>query len=709
MPIDPYSPCPGGTGKKVKFCCADLVGELEKIGRMLEGKQQQACLDHIERLEARFPGRACLMTTKALLQHGLGQESQARETTQKVLASNPENPIALAEAAIFGISETGALAAVEPLQRAIAASGSTIDSKVFEAIGIVAVSLLNEGHIAAALAHATLLTRIVPDYSLSANLLVSVMQNPGVPLPMKDLPQPLSPAPGDAPWKAQFDDALGAGAKAQWLRAAERFEAIAAGAPDAAPVWRNLALMRAYLADEARSAAALRHYAKLDVPFDDAADALVLAHFLDSENVRTLVDLVSIPYPIADQERLAARLASDRRVVKLPIDGVDWGGADGPPPRSAHLLLDKPLAQTGVGLAVESVSEVLGRMFVYGRETDREARLELVVHRDQFATAAEALAQVTGDTLRSAEAEEVLGSIPLLQHTLGASSHLPDDTPPDDVRRVAVERRRKLLTEKWTTTANDLLDGRTPAEAAAEGAQRANLLAALRVVEFSLADPLSGDESTAMRERLGLPPDEPIDPAQTPLGSLGLTRLARLQVEKLSDDDLQHAYRRAAFARIKPALVKLVDELLARPSLEGKVDKAQALGVLAATESDGGKALELIGKARTLAEAAGQSSAPWDLEELDLLLAHGEGEAAMRLINHLQSKHRGEAGVMERLLQILYDAGLVDEHGRPIQRQRAEPAGLVVPGAAAEPGKLWTPDGETGSGKKAALWTPGME
>ena len=35
-----------------------------------------------------------------------------------------------------------------------------------------------------------------------------------------------------------------------------------------------------------------------------------------------------------------------------------------------------------------------------------------------------------------------------------------------DARRVAVERRRKLLTEKWTTTANDLLDGRTPAEAA---------------------------------------------------------------------------------------------------------------------------------------------------------------------------------------------------------------------------------------------------
>ncbi|HUY33589.1 MAG TPA: hypothetical protein VMV69_12640 [Pirellulales bacterium] len=709
MPMDPYSPCPGGTGKKVKFCCSDLVGELEKIDRMLEGKQQQGCLDHIERLETRFPDRACLLTTKALLQHGLGLVAQALDTTRQVLASHPENPIALAEAAIFGISETGARAAVEPLQRAIAASGNAIDTKVFEAMGVVAMSLLNEGCLVAALAHATLLSRIVPDHPLPANLLVSVMQNPGVPLPLKDIPQPLSRAPDGAPWKARFDDALALGEKAQWWGAAERFKALAAIAPDAPQVWRNLALLRAYLGDEAGSAAAWRHYATLDVSLDDAADALVLAYFIDAENARTLVDLISVPYPLADPERLAAALASDRRVVKLSIAGVEWSGAEGPPPRSAHMLLDKPLAPTGVGLSAESVSEVLGRVFVFGRETDREARLELVVKRDQFAAAADVLAQVAGDTLRAAEAEKILGATTLLQSALGGSSQLPNDTPPDDIFRLDAERRRKVLTEKWTSTANDLLDGRTPAQAAGDLTPRANLLAALRVVEFSLADPPSGSESAALRERLRLPANEPIDPAITPVKQVRLTRLARLQVEKLSDDDLQHAYHRAVYAHVKPALVKLVDELLARPSLDGKVDKAQALGVLASTETDSGKALELIGKARVMAEAAGQSSALWDLEELELLLASGELEAAMRLFNHIQTQHGREPGVMERLARILYDAGLIDEHGRPIQRQPAEPAGLVVPGGATEPGKLWTPGGETSSGKKAALWTPGMQ
>ncbi len=44
MPIDLYSPCPGGTGKKIKFCCPDFVNELNEIERLIEGEQFAACL-----------------------------------------------------------------------------------------------------------------------------------------------------------------------------------------------------------------------------------------------------------------------------------------------------------------------------------------------------------------------------------------------------------------------------------------------------------------------------------------------------------------------------------------------------------------------------------------------------------------------------------------------------------------------------------------
>ena len=49
MPIDPYAACPGGTGKKIKFCCADLVGDLEQLDRLIEGEQISAALEQVER------------------------------------------------------------------------------------------------------------------------------------------------------------------------------------------------------------------------------------------------------------------------------------------------------------------------------------------------------------------------------------------------------------------------------------------------------------------------------------------------------------------------------------------------------------------------------------------------------------------------------------------------------------------------------------
>ena len=66
MAIDPYSPCPGGTGKKIKFCCSELMGDLEQIERLTEGQQYAAALAEVDRLTQLHPGRACLMANRRL-------------------------------------------------------------------------------------------------------------------------------------------------------------------------------------------------------------------------------------------------------------------------------------------------------------------------------------------------------------------------------------------------------------------------------------------------------------------------------------------------------------------------------------------------------------------------------------------------------------------------------------------------------------------
>src|SRR5690554_6856755 len=147
MPIDPYASCPGGTGKKIKFCCPDLTGELEKIQRMIEGDQRAACLDHIESLEAKYPDRACLLSIRAMLEAQAGQEEKSAATLARFIEKYPDNAVALAEKAALLAGRGDCLAAVAVLQDALEKCVETLPTQAYDAIGLVGQSLAAEGQL----------------------------------------------------------------------------------------------------------------------------------------------------------------------------------------------------------------------------------------------------------------------------------------------------------------------------------------------------------------------------------------------------------------------------------------------------------------------------------------------------------------------------------------------------------------------------------
>jgi hypothetical protein len=139
------------------------------------------------------------------------------------------------------------------------------------------------------------------------------------------------------------------------------------------------------------------------------------------------------------------------------------------------------------------------------------------------------------------------------------------------------------------------------------------------------------------------------------------------------------------------------------------IPPADAYQRMLAVERDPQRALALVDAARELAKQAGQSTASWDLAELELHITSGNAEQAKELLTRIEREHRNDPQVAAALYQLLYETGVISDQmaAQPHPHLHAHediPATAVA--AAAEPSRIWTPDSDRPAGGKSALWTP---
>lgn len=717
MSIDPYSPCPGGTGKKVKFCCPDLLGEMEKIYRMLDGEQRAACLEYIEKLESKYPDRACLLSIKSTLQMQLGQKEQAAATLSQYQQKYPDNPVALAEAAITKIDEGDTPAAVISLQHALEASDRELPPQVYSTMGMLSQGLLLTGYVHAARHHLMMQMSIKLDREDERPLamLMRIDGSPEFPLLLKQ-DFNLILAPSDALWKKDFDENIQLAHRGLWLKAEQGLTALAAKTGDWPLICQTLAELRSRLADVEGATKALRKLAEQSVPLDDAVEAEALAQVYDPETTSDKLDVLGVEYGVSDIDLLISKLMVHRQADRIP-DEMLRRDDDQPPAKASFWLLDKALPETGVGASRASVPHTLGRVSIYGKQTDREARVELGAYRnEQLAAAQKVLTEIAGDTLGTVREEKVLGQTTVVVPVLNMNLRFPDDTPVEDRRKVLTEERRDRLINVWPDLPQGLFGGKTAREAAGDPKYKVRVLGAILMLELTDDASHLVIDFNELRSTLGLPTLGMVEIEPNTARELPLVRLSRLDVKKLSDDDLMDAFHRATHYRYDTAILKLATEVVGRPSLDEKMDRSEAYSVLMQVEPDVQKRLEYLNEGRKLSLLAKHSCVSWDLEEFTLRLALGQATEAQNTLNHIRNYHLQEPGVAQALMQVLVEAGIIRPDGTPVAAAPgAGAAGLVVPGAAAqaEPGKIWTPGsdlpggGAGGGGKKSAIWTPG--
>ena len=252
------------------------------------------------------------------------------------------------------------------------------------------------------------------------------------------------------------------------------------------------------------------------------------------------------------------------------------------------MLLDRPMPESAEGLSLETVPRLLGQALLFGRQTDREARLEVMgVAGDELQAVKDMVREAAGDAVEPQPKEEVVGHWSASQKLLRAAWQPPRGASAEQLRALVDQHRRDAILNRWPDLKLGVLDGRSPREVAGDESYRVRLLAAIMVLEH-WSERLPGEfDFNELRARLGLPVLGPIDPRQQPVErpADGAARAAERGRAFRRGSDCWPITAPAAFA-IRPALRKFAEAIVDRPSLADSDERLHAYATLARNEED---------------------------------------------------------------------------------------------------------------------------
>ena len=723
MTLDQYQMCPCGSGKKVKFCCSrDIVNDLDRLDQMIQGEQRLAAIEKIESLLAKHPDRASLLMVRAEVELGLKEYEKARETSNQLLKIAPTNPSVLALPAILDIVEgRSVLQAVEDLQTAFSAVENVVTARMYEAVMLVAMTLLKSGLPVAAKGHLQLALALSDSKDeRCTSALMQLNHSRSIPLLLRE-PLDLDTPPENVTWHIEFTSAMQDVFRGRWQQGAEKLTEMSLRILDAPAILKNLAVLSAWLGRNEVAEKAFRSYAQIrDLPLDERVHAEAIAQLLDPNLERQMVPVVGIEVEINDADRLMEQLLSHEQLRQLQVD-PDRPETGEPPPRAIFELLDRKMPESGKDLELEAIPRSLATLALFGKQTNRDARLELnFAKTEEEVNPVDVIKKIGGDTVGNVIGEErVISQLPRISAAVFGTWRIPEDAEVDRRRQMVNQLRREALTDRWPEMESPLYDGLTPKAAAQDSKYKASVLGEILVLDMAAQEGTWELDLNELRSKLELPTRDPIESGSFDVDRLPVHDFSRLDPPNLSDDELLTTYRRSYSVMAVQPLREMAREVIQRPSLDEKIDKVEAYDILSDVATNTDEALQYLEQARKLATADGESPAQWLIDELEIRLLRGEVDHFTQLMKEIQTRYMKEPGVGPALLQVLSRYGLVTPDGRvsvPGKREAAAAADQKDADASSATG-VWTPAAEAPAAEAPAgepkqeskLWVPGMD
>jgi hypothetical protein len=711
MSLDPYRLCPCGSGKKIKFCCSkDILSDLDKVIRSIEGDQRAAALDHLTKLIEDKGDRPALLSLKASLQLSMSTLEDAAATIDRLSEISPNSSATLALQAQLNGERGEVDAAIDELQRSFEYADGTLAGSIYPAIMAIVENAIEEGRFLTARAHLMLLTGFSNGNDRAAlSLLLRIDSARDLTCLVKEDYVPEVVEDG-APWVGEYRAAMLSSNRGNWRAACESLVSLSQKVPRQPAIVRSIAILQGWLGQEQKAAQTWHEYAALEgVPQDRAVEAESLAQILDDDQMDT-IEKVRVTYAVNDMDRLMERLLSDRRFVRAPAGANDlFAAPDQPPPRGLFVFLDRPVSDDKAATQPAEFPMMLGIVAVFGKETDREARLELLLDRDPaFEIHKKSMCEVGGEWLGDVKNEERHSETSLDEWVFTTRWHPPEGCLGDDLQNAARVLGREALLNRWPTLPRRALGGKSPRDAAAEPAYRIRLLAAILSLELAPSLGFTLDDTNQLRQHLGLPTAELIDPTGKDIHKIPLCELQRLEIAKVAGDQLAVVLQRALVKGLQRTVYGAATEMLSRGLTNAEINKPSLYKLAVENAPDSRLALKWVLEAEQSAEAEKKSPAPWLVTELSLRIVRAEFEDVNRVMNILRTRHLREPGIAQQVAEVLARFGLLPQARGA---EDGQPAAEAAPQAAPETKKLWTPESAAAPAGQSPskLWLPGMD
>ena len=706
MSRDPYSPCLCGSGKKLKFCCLDIVPEMTRILKLIEN-QPDAAEKQLRSLLVRHKDKEVLVTQLASLIMQRNGYAEARELLVEFLRSHPDEPRVLMSLAELCLIADGFAASRRVIHRAIQLGAKTFPRGVAYLSAAIGLQMMRSNCFMSVREHLALAVRMSSGEARNNVLmqLAAIESRQSISYPLRGnfalLPVELEPELQKEELRARKVSLIGC-----WEPASILYTRLLEKHPQSGPLWHNLGLFQAWDGRPLEAAKSLHKAAELLSDYDTAVEAETLAQLLELDFSDDVFLEKRQVIPVQSVSELLTRLDQEPRLRRLTPP--EQGEVDGRPIVAEYDLLADASADSS---SSEELTLVIAEIYVLDSVDDNErpAEISVLCKSPDLDAAVQFVRNVAADLITPGHENDepvVTDRLPAICRLFDTRFYLPPNQGTFQYRAHEARQQKRAL-EQWLETPSSLLGNMTPLQAAKDANNLVKVGANVLVLDAVLCRMGSCAQLSEIRSRLGVPAPSTLDlsPEQS-VTSLPLLQLCRLNVKQLTDEQVIEFTNRMTLIRHIGLLKVAAEELACRPAAVKKFSAARInalLATIAREQNDMQKVSQYFAIAREALEN--------DKDAFRLKLEIDIREFSYRLDNPL------DPDLKPLLLSIRNRYFVKIPEIEEVLRQELEKSSCqhllevldTAPVASETTGRLWTPGaaGSTASGGK--LWVPGQD